>query len=193
VTYKTGFGLDILHLIHSHNTELQALQRYRYSTHFAVNRCTRTRVLTVFNSRILATNLKQSHCRLKSHMKSSCHSLIYSCRFFSTTFFDCHLQNSTQFSTTTNSNSSSTELSQLLTTAALLELLVILPWDGPLGKYRLLLSRIVLGVFTDPLPGNRRSIIARIGSRGNVFTESLPSNGYPRHNIHSLSYKQDTV
>jgi hypothetical protein len=38
-------------------------------------------------------------------------------------------------------------------------------------------------VFTDPLPSNIRPIIARVGSIGNVFTESLPSNGYIRHNI----------
>jgi hypothetical protein len=35
---------------------------------------------------------------------------------------------------------------------------------------------IVLGVFTDPLPSNRRHIVAGAGSRGNVSTESLPSN-----------------
>jgi hypothetical protein len=32
--------------------------------------------LSVFTSRILATDLSQSHCNFKSHMKSSCHSLI---------------------------------------------------------------------------------------------------------------------
>jgi hypothetical protein len=42
---------------------------------------------------------------------------------------------------------------------------------------------IVLGVFTDPLPSNRRPIVGRVGSRGNVFTESLSSNGSIRHNI----------
>jgi hypothetical protein len=51
------------------------------------------------------------------------------------------------------------------------------------GKHRLLLSRIDLGVFTDPLPSNRRPTVARVGSRGNVFTESLPINGSIRHNI----------
>jgi hypothetical protein len=51
---------------------------------------------SVFTSRILATDLQQSHCNFKSHMKSSLHSLIH---FFSVAF-DCHLQNSTQFSTT---------------------------------------------------------------------------------------------
>jgi hypothetical protein len=40
-----------------------------------------------------------------------------------------------------------------------------------------------IGVFTAPLPSNRYPIVAPIGSRGNVFTESLPSNGYTSHNI----------
>jgi hypothetical protein len=50
-------------------------------------------------------------------------------------------------------------------------------------KHRLLLSRIVLGFFTDPLSGIRRPIVACVGSRTNVFIESLPSNGYTRHSI----------
>jgi hypothetical protein len=40
------------------------------------------------------------------------------------------------------------------------------------------------GVFTAPLPSNIRPTVDRIGSRGNVFTESLPSNGHTRHNIY---------
>jgi hypothetical protein len=51
----------------------------------------------------------------------------------------------------------------------------------PCGK-RLLLSRIVLDVFTYPLPSNRHPIVALVYSRGNVFTESLPSNGSIHHN-----------
>jgi hypothetical protein len=31
-------------------------------------------------------------------------------------------------------------------------------------------------MFTDPLPCNRRPIVARVVSRGDVFIESLPSN-----------------
>jgi hypothetical protein len=38
-------------------------------------------------------------------------------------------------------------------------------------------------VITAPLPSNKRPIVARFGSRGNVFTESLPSNGFLRHII----------
>jgi hypothetical protein len=70
VTYKTGFWigwLDLSDLIHSYTSWLQALQRYRYSTHFAVHRSTPLG-FSVFTSRILATDLSRSHCNLKSHI-----------------------------------------------------------------------------------------------------------------------------
>jgi hypothetical protein len=51
---------------------------------------------SVFTSRILATNLQQSHCHFKSHVMASFHSLIP----FMTFLFN-HLQNSTELSTTT--------------------------------------------------------------------------------------------
>jgi hypothetical protein len=38
-------------------------------------------------------------------------------------------------------------------------------------------SRIVFGVFTDLLLGNRHLIVARVGSRGNVFAKSLLGKG----------------
>jgi hypothetical protein len=42
------FGwLDLLHLIHSHSSALQAIQLYRWSTQFTIHRCTRTRVLSL--------------------------------------------------------------------------------------------------------------------------------------------------
>jgi hypothetical protein len=43
-------------------------------------------------------------------------------------------------------------------------------------------------MFPDPLPSSRRPIVARVGSHGNVFTESLPSSGSMRHNtyMHTL-------
>jgi hypothetical protein len=65
-----------------------------------------------------------------------------------------------------------------------LELLVIYHLGGPHGKHYFLLSRIVLGVFIDPLPSNRRHMVARVGSRWNVFTESSTSNVCTRHSIY---------
>jgi hypothetical protein len=43
-------------------------------------------------------------------------------------------------------------------------------------------------LFTDSSPSNRRSIDACVGSRGNVFTESLPSSGSICHNILDLLF-----
>jgi hypothetical protein len=40
------------------------------------------------------------------------------------------------------------------------------------------------GLFPDPLPSNGRTTVARVCFRGNVFTESLPSNGSIRHSIY---------
>jgi hypothetical protein len=41
-------------------------------------------------------------------------------------------------------------------------------------------------VVTAPFPSNRRPIVARVGSCGNVFTESLPSNGHTRHSTYEM-------
>jgi hypothetical protein len=55
------------------------------------------------------------------------------------------------------------------------------------------LSRIVLGVFTGPLSSNRRLIVALVCWRVNVFTKSLRSNGYTRHNIITRFYRHDKL
>jgi hypothetical protein len=66
--------LDLL-APYSHNSGLQAIQLYRcfHALKFTV---THTLGFSVFTSRILATDLLQSHCHFKSHMNSSLHSLI---------------------------------------------------------------------------------------------------------------------
>jgi hypothetical protein len=74
--------LHLLHLIHSQSSRLHIIQLYRYSTHFAVHRYTRTRVL--FTSRILATDLSQSHCHFKTYMSFSLHHLLISCHYSAT-------------------------------------------------------------------------------------------------------------
>jgi hypothetical protein len=75
-----------LHLIHSHNSGLQANIAVLLSPYITVRHYTCTKVLSVFTSRILATDLPQSHWHFKSHMKSSFHSLNFlplfcSCQF----------------------------------------------------------------------------------------------------------------
>jgi hypothetical protein len=49
MTYKTGSGLDdwICWHLNTHSSRLQTIQRYRYSTHFAVYHCTHTRILSL--------------------------------------------------------------------------------------------------------------------------------------------------
>jgi hypothetical protein len=64
------------------------LQRYRWSTHFTVHRCTHAPGFSVFTSRILTTDLSQSHYHFKSYIKSSLHRLIP----FLTLFSNCQFR-----------------------------------------------------------------------------------------------------
>jgi hypothetical protein len=76
-------------------------------------------------------------------------------------------------------NSSSTELSQLLTATNSERFslsLYVTPRHRPCSKHTEIF-------FTDPLPSNRRRIFALVGSRGNVFADALPNNGSVRHNM----------
>jgi hypothetical protein len=97
VTYKTGFCIGWLYLLtpYSHNSGQQAIQLYWRSTHFTVHRYTRTRFSGLHwlypGNGFITVPL------------SSLRSLI-SLLQFSRITFDCHLQNSTHFSTATNSN-----------------------------------------------------------------------------------------
>jgi hypothetical protein len=67
-------GLDwmngLIALTHSHSSKLQAvLHTFQFTVAHALG-------ISSFTSRILATNLSQSRCLFKSHMKSSFHSLV---------------------------------------------------------------------------------------------------------------------
>jgi hypothetical protein len=44
-------------------------------------------------------------------------------------------------------------------------------------------------MFISPLPSDRRQVVARVGLRGNVFTESFPTNGCTSHNMSREAYK----
>jgi hypothetical protein len=79
MTYNTCFGLDdwiYFHLIHSHNRDygnysaIAILHTFQFTVAHALG-------ISVFTSRVLATDLSQSHCHFNSHMKSSWHSLIF--------------------------------------------------------------------------------------------------------------------
>jgi hypothetical protein len=75
VTYRRGLDWIYWHFIHS-TLNYRQLQRCSWSTHFTVHRSTHALRFSVFTSPILATDLQQSHCHFKSHMKSSFHSQI---------------------------------------------------------------------------------------------------------------------
>jgi hypothetical protein len=76
VTYRRGLDWMIGFIdTYAQYSELQVIERCRWSTHFTVHRYTRTRFLNL-RSCILATDLQQSYCHVKWHMKSPFHSLI---------------------------------------------------------------------------------------------------------------------
>jgi hypothetical protein len=118
---------------------------------------------SVFTSRILSTDLSQSHCYFNSHMKASWHSLIFFLQFLLNYF--------------------------QLPSPELCPIPILAAW-GPLyiasrrtdRKHRFLYC--CEGVFTAPLHSNGcYSIVASVLVAAGMFTESLPSNMYTRHNI----------
>jgi hypothetical protein len=87
VTYKTGFGLDdwIYCTFYIHT-----VWEYRQYSAIAILHTLQFTVthalwFSVFTSRIVATDLLQSHCNFKSHMESSFHSLILSYHYSAAT------------------------------------------------------------------------------------------------------------
>jgi hypothetical protein len=105
-----------------------------HTLHFTV---THELGFSAFTSRILATDLSISLSFQITHKVSFQEPV--SLLSISSHTLDCHLQNSTQFSTT--------ELSQLLeTNCSLGTYRYIAPRRGPHGKHRLLLSHVFSGV-----------------------------------------------
>jgi hypothetical protein len=97
VTCKAGFGLGdwiYWHLIHT----TRDYRQYSAITDLHTVQFTITHALgfSVFTSRILATDLSQSHCNIWSLLFTA---QFLPCYFFSVTL-DCHLQNSTLYLTT---------------------------------------------------------------------------------------------
>jgi hypothetical protein len=89
VTYKTGFGLDdwiYSHVIHT----TQDYRQYSAIADLHTLQFTVTHALrfSVFTRRFLATDLQQSHCNFKSHMKSS----FYRLTPFLTSFCNCQFR-----------------------------------------------------------------------------------------------------
>jgi hypothetical protein len=122
--YTRGFGFGRLNVSHLLHAQISLQQRYRYSTHFQFS-ITHAIGFSVITSRILATDLSQSRCTFNSHMKSSCKNLIPFLR----------LSCSCQFR-----RFDSTRL--LFSPQSRLMCPLITPRHGPLGKHRLILSRM---------------------------------------------------
>jgi hypothetical protein len=90
--------IGFIHLIHSQigtagNTALSVIYTLYSSpfythTHTHTHKTHNTLGFSAFSSRILATDLSQSQCNFKSHMKSSFHSLSP----FLSLFCNCHLR-----------------------------------------------------------------------------------------------------
>jgi hypothetical protein len=146
---------------------LQAIQRHRRFTHYTAHHYSCTRFLRFHYSYpgngfiTVSLSLQITYEIFLSESNS------FSCHFFSI-ILDYHHQNSTHFLTTTNCSHGTSRYIALGRTH---------------GKHHLLLSHIVLGMFTDLLPSSRHPIVAHVGSCRDVFTESLPSSGSIHHNI----------
>jgi hypothetical protein len=150
VTYKTGSGLDDLiywHLIHSTGNYRQ----YSAITDLHNLQFTVTHALgfSVFTSHILATDLQQSHCHFKSHMKTSLHSLTPFLALFGT----CQFR--------TLSSSAPKLISRQ---AGVSQLDSLLKWTLLYNSFALTTQRIQLlycyvAVFTAPLRSNGSSSI----------------------------------
>jgi hypothetical protein len=151
------------HLIYSTRNYRQ-LQRYRYS-HILQFTVTHALGSSVFTSPILATDVWQSHCHFKSHMKTSFHSLIHFLPFLLN-----HLR------------LPSPELDPILDNNEIK--LPSLSLHNPLARTTQKTQPLYCweGLFTDLLPNNGRTIFECVRFRGNVFTESLPSNVSISHN-----------
>jgi hypothetical protein len=113
---------------------------------------THTLGFSVFTSHILAMDLSQSHRNFKSHMKSLHRLIPFLPLFCSSQFwrhdliqflcYQAHILAGWRPET------------RLFTLCCSIEFFFITNFHGPHGKHHILLSRIVLGVFTAPLHSN---------------------------------------
>jgi hypothetical protein len=177
VTYKVGLDWLIGFIApYTKYSEQRQLQRLRYS-HTLQLTVTQALKFSVFTNRILATDLQQSHCHFKSHMKSSSHGLIP----FLPLFCNCQFRrlDSIPLLPVTYpgrlASWNSTLHSMLLLPASEIFFITTLQSrrkhsPSVVGKACLEHRCIAMDLFDCCL---------RIRCRGNVFTDSLPSNKRP--------------
>jgi hypothetical protein len=147
VAYKTGFGLDgwiyctlYIHTVRDYRqySAIAILHTFQFTVAHTLG-------FSVLTSRILATDLSQSHCHFKSHMKPTLHRLIPFLQFL---LHHLRLQ--------------SPELDPIL---------ILHAWDPYyIASRRTDRKHSFLHcckeVFTTPLHGNRRPIVERVGFGG---------------------------
>jgi hypothetical protein len=139
---------------YTHNSGLQVLQRYRWSTDFTVQRYTRTRVLSS-----LVVSWQQNYDSLTVTSTHICSLLstawFLPCHFFSIIF-----------------GLPSTELNPILDNS-LKQLSFSLYNHSARTTQKTQPLYCWERLFTGPLPSNERPIVARVRFIGNVFTESF--------------------
>jgi hypothetical protein len=153
VTYKTGLG--VVGFIVPYTFTTRDYRQYSSIAIVHTSQFTVTHALgfPVFTSRVLATDLSQSHRNLKSHVKSSCHSP------FLPLFCNCQFRrlDSIQFLCSQAHILAGWHLeARLSTVCCSIEFFFITTLHKPQGKHRFIFSPTVLGVFTAPLHNNGR-------------------------------------
>jgi hypothetical protein len=128
-------------------------------------------------------DLSRSHCNFKSHMKSSLHSLIP----FLPLLCSCQFR---RFNSTTLDYCSTPLLFCFYSYYSCPAEHFLQPFcTDPTENTDFYCQECV---FTNPLPSNGCPyILRRVCLCGNVFSESLPSNSYTRHNIFKFHSSAD--
>jgi hypothetical protein len=176
VSHKTGSGLDDWIYWHLIDTTQDYRQYAAISDlHTLQLTVTHAQGFSVFTSPILATDLSQSHCHFKSHMKSSCHSLIP----FLTLFCDRQFWRLESISSSAPKFISwQAGVSKLDSTRPRL-----LKWNLLYNNFARITQKthalyFLEGAFTAPLHSKRKLLdcCLRIRCHGDVFTASFPRN-----------------
>jgi hypothetical protein len=184
--YKTGFGLDdwiYWFVIHT-SRDYRQYSTIAISTLFTVHRYRSFRVFILHQSYPGNRSTRITVCHFKSQTKSSLHRLILSLPFLLN-----HLGlTSPELDPILDNNSLKLTLLQLnsLNFWQKISQTTFLPLYKLSARTTQKTQRLCCwqGLFPDPLPSNWRLIVARVRFRGDVFTESLPSNGSICHNIY---------
>jgi hypothetical protein len=146
---------------------------------------------SVFTSRILATDLSQSQFQITHEAFFSQPNSLY-CPYSATANSEDSTPNNSSAPKLISRQAGVSKLDRSLPTLLLCFYYLVassVSFYNPSARTTqktqpLLLTRRV----TAPLPINKRPVVPRVCFCGNVFSESLPSNEYTRHNIHTLTY-----